>query len=249
MKLENQIDRADLESGTVFLVDKPLEWTSFDVVAKIRGILRQVLNVRKHKVGHAGTLDPLASGLLIVCTGKMTKQIHLYQDMPKEYTGTITLGGTTPSYDREMPVDQVFPVDHITPEGMEKARISLMGEILQEVPLYSAVKVEGRRLYDIARKGESVISKSRNVFVHEFEIDTQHFPDIRFRIVTSKGTYIRAIAHDFGRLLNSGAHLSELRRTKIGKYKVDDAWRLEELTEALWRSNLSEKTDENGDYC
>lgn len=249
MKLENQIDRADLESGTVFLVDKPLEWTSFDVVAKIRGILRQVLNVRKHKVGHAGTLDPLASGLLIVCTGKMTKQIHLYQDMPKEYTGTITLGSTTPSYDREMPVDQVFPVDHITPEGMEKARISLMGEILQEVPLYSAVKVEGRRLYDIARKGESVISKSRNVFVHEFEIDTQHFPDIRFRIVTSKGTYIRAIAHDFGRLLNSGAHLSELRRTKIGKYKVDDAWRLEELTEALWRSNLSEKTDENGDYC
>lgn len=249
MKLKNQIDRADLESGTVFLVDKPLEWTSFDVVAKIRGILRQVLNVRKHKVGHAGTLDPLASGLLIVCTGKMTKQIHLYQDMPKEYTGTITLGGTTPSYDREMPVDQVFPVDHITPEGMEKARISLMGEILQEVPLYSAVKVEGRRLYDIARKGESVISKSRNVFVHEFEIDTQHFPDIRFRIVTSKGTYIRAIAHDFGRLLNSGAHLSELRRTKIGKYKVDDAWRLEELTEALWRSNLSEKTDENGDYC
>lgn len=249
MKLKNQIDRADLESGTVFLVDKPLEWTSFDVVAKIRGILRQVLNVRKHKVGHAGTLDPLASGLLIVCTGKMTKQIHLYQDMPKEYTGTITLGSTTPSYDREMPVDQVFPVDHITPEGMEKARISLMGEILQEVPLYSAVKVEGRRLYDIARKGESVISKSRNVFVHEFEIDTQHFPDIRFRIVTSKGTYIRAIAHDFGRLLNSGAHLSELRRTKIGKYKVDDAWRLEELTEALWRSNLSEKTDENGDYC
>lgn len=249
MKLKNQIDRADLESGTVFLVDKPLEWTSFDVVAKIRGILRQVLNVRKHKVGHAGTLDPLASGLLIVCTGKMTKQIHLYQDMPKEYTGTITLGGTTPSYDREMPVDQVFPVDHITPEGMEKARISLMGEILQEVPLYSAVKVEGRRLYDIARKGESVISKSRNVFVHEFEIDTQHFPDIRFRIVTSKGTYIRAIAHDFGRLLNSGAHLSELRRTKIGKYKADDAWRLEELTEALWRSNLSEKTDENGDYC
>lgn len=124
-----------------------------------------------------------------------------------------------------------------------------MGEILQEVPLYSAVKVEGRRLYDIARKGESVISKSRNVFVHEFEIDTQHFPDIRFRIVTSKGTYIRAIAHDFGRLLNSGAHLSELRRTKIGKYKADDAWRLEELTEALWRSNLSEKTDENGDYC
>lgn len=248
MNLKNQIQRTDLEYGTVFLVDKPLEWTSFDVVAKIRGILRQVLKVRKHKVGHAGTLDPRASGLLIVCTGKMTKKIHLYQDMPKEYTGTITLGGTTPSYDLEMPVDKVFPVEHITPEKMDRARRSLMGEILQEVPLYSAVKVGGRRLYDWARKGEEVILKSRHVFVHEFEIDIQNFPDIGFRIVTSKGTYIRAIAHDFGRLLNSGAYLSELRRTKIGEYSVDDAWSLEELTEALWRSNLSEKTDDNGDY-
>jgi len=243
MELKSQIRRADLESGAVFLVDKPLGWTSFDVVAKLRGVIRKVLDVKKYKVGHAGTLDPLATGLLIICTGKKTKEIHLYQEMPKEYTGTIRLGSTTPTYDLEMPVNQTFPVDHIRAEDLERARIALTGEILQEIPLYSAVKVEGRRMYEMARKGEEVIVKSRKVQVHEFEIDSENFPDIDFRIGTSKGTYIRAIAHDFGRLLDSGGHLSSLRRTKIGTYHVDDAWNLEELTDALRAAGLTEKTE------
>lgn len=243
MELKSQIRRADLESGAVFLVDKPLGWTSFDVVAKLRGVIRKVLDVKKYKVGHAGTLDPLATGLLIICTGKKTKEIHLYQEMPKEYTGTIRLGSTTPTYDLEMPVNQTFPVDHVRAEDLERARIALTGEILQEIPLYSAVKVEGRRMYEMARKGEEVIVKSRKVQVHEFEIDSENFPDIDFRIGTSKGTYIRAIAHDFGRLLDSGGHLSSLRRTKIGTYHVDDAWNLEELTDALRAAGLTEKTE------
>lgn len=244
MEVKKPLHRTDLETGSMFLVDKALGWTSFDVVAKLRGVIRKALDVKKHKVGHAGTLDPLASGLLIICTGKKTKEIHFYQDMPKEYTGTITLGSTTPTFDLEMPVNQHFPVDHIVPDDLEKARQALTGEILQEVPIYSAVKVGGRRMYDMARKGEEVMVKSRKVVVHEFEIDGADFPEIRFRIRTSKGTYIRAIAHDFGRLLGSGGHLSALRRTKIGPYHVDDAWNLDALTDQIRNLGQPEKTEE-----
>lgn len=222
-----------LEEGMVLLVDKPLNWTSFDVVAKLRNSIKKTLNVRKYKVGHAGTLDPLATGLLIICTGRLTKSISTFQDLDKEYTGTISLGATTPTFDREMDFDARYPVDHITPEDLENARAHLTGEIVQNVPIYSAVKIDGVRMYQKARKGEEVRVKSRTVHVHQFEIDARNFPDLDFRLIVSKGTYIRAIANDFGRLVNSGGYLSELRRTKIGDLSVDDAWNLDELVNSV----------------
>lgn len=228
-----------LREGLVILVDKPLHWTSFDVVAKLRGAIRKKLGVKKYKVGHAGTLDPLATGLLIICTGTRTKSIFQYQDLPKEYTGVISLGATTPTFDLEMDFDARYPVDHIRPEDLEHARDQLTGRIVQNIPIYSAVKVDGRRMYQLARQGEEVRIKSREVEVHGFELDSGHFPDLAFRIAVSKGTYIRAIADDFGRLVNSGGYLSELRRTKIGDYRVEDAWSLEGLIEAI--DQLEEK--------
>lgn len=222
-----------LREGVVFLVDKPLHWTSFDVVAKLRGAIRKKLGVRKYKVGHAGTLDPLATGLLIICTGARTKSISEYQDLPKEYTGVISLGATTPTFDLEMDFDARYPVDHIRPEDLENARARLTGRITQKVPVYSAVKVDGRRMYQLARQGEEVRIKSREVKVYGFDLEPDNFPDLAFRIAVSKGTYIRAIADDFGRLVNSGGYLSELRRTKIGDFRVEDAWSLGGLIEAI----------------
>ncbi|WP_236975744.1 tRNA pseudouridine(55) synthase TruB [Membranihabitans maritimus] len=221
------------EQGKVFLIDKPLEWTSFDVVAKLRNACKRVLNQKKYKVGHAGTLDPLASGLLIICTGKMTKQINQFQDLPKEYTGTIFLGATRPSFDKETPINEYFSTDHITEEMMQNAAAKLTGEIDQKVPIFSAVKVDGQRMYKLARKGEDVKIKSRKVFVEEFTINSVTFPEVEFKIRCSKGTYIRAMADDFGKLLNGGAYLSSLRRTAIGEYSVENAWEIEELVEEL----------------
>ncbi|GAA5220594.1 tRNA pseudouridine(55) synthase TruB [Membranihabitans marinus] len=217
--------------GTVILMDKPYEWTSFDVVAKLRNLCKKRLNQKKYKVGHAGTLDPLATGLLIICTGKKTKTIQEYQDMPKEYTGSFTLGATRPSFDMETEIDQTFAVDHITPEAMTEAALKLTGEIEQNVPIYSAVKVDGQRMYTLARKGEDVKIKSRLVMIHNFDIDISRFPIVDFRIACSKGTYIRAMADDFGKLLGSGAYLSALRRTKIGNFDVQDAKTIDAIVE------------------
>jgi len=210
----------ELKAGTVFLVDKPLEWTSFQVVNKLRWVIRKTHNIKKIKVGHAGTLDPLATGLLIICVGKKTKEIELYQGKEKEYTGTITVGGTTPSFDLEAEINQTFPTDNITEEDLLKAAESLSGEIEQYPPVFSAVKIDGKRAYESARKGEEVKVKPRNISVSKFDIDTSDFPKVHFTIVCSKGTYIRSIASDFGKALTNGAHLSALRRERIGEFSL-----------------------------
>ena len=213
-------DEAELKAGTVFLVDKPLEWTSFQVVNKLRWVIRKTHNIKKIKVGHAGTLDPLATGLLIICAGKKTKEIELYQGKEKEYTGTITLGATTPSFDLETEFDQVFSTDEITEQQINQAVDLLTGEIEQYPPIFSAVKIDGKRAYEGARKGEDVKVKPRRVTIAKFEVNTSEFPIIHFTIVCSKGTYIRSMASDFGKLLNNGAHLSALRRERIGEFSL-----------------------------
>ncbi len=210
----------ELKAGTVFLVDKPLEWTSFQVVNKLRWVIRKTHNIKKIKVGHAGTLDPLATGLLIICVGKKTKEIELYQGKEKEYTGTITVGGTTPSFDLETEINQTFSTDGITEKDLKNAAASLSGEIEQYPPVFSAVKIDGKRAYESARKGEEVKVKPRNITVSKFDIDTSDFPEVHFTIVCSKGTYIRSLASDFGKALNNGAHLSALRRERIGEFSL-----------------------------
>ena len=204
------------KNGQVLLIDKPLTWTSFQVVNKLRWEIRQRFNIKKIKVGHAGTLDPLATGLLIICTGKQTKQIDTYQGQVKEYTGTFTLGGTTPSYDLETEIDNTFPTAHITEELLHETTKQFVGEIQQKPPIFSAIKKDGKRLYELARKGETTEIKERTVTVSSFEITKIKLPEVEFRIICSKGTYIRSIAFDYGKALNSGGYLSALRRTKIG---------------------------------
>jgi tRNA pseudouridine55 synthase len=216
----------EFKEGQILLFDKPLGWTSFQVVNKVRWLIRKSCNIKKIKVGHAGTLDPLASGLLIICTGKFTKRIEELQGQEKEYTGTFTLGGTTPSYDLETEIDQTFDVDHISEENIREITKQFMGEISQIPPVFSALKKDGKRLYEYARNGEEVEIPSRKVTVSAFEITTIEMPKVDFRVVCSKGTYIRSLAHDFGRALNSGAHLSALRRTKIGTSNVDDSFNI-----------------------
>jgi len=213
----------DYQNGQVLLIDKPLTWTSFQVVNKLRWEIKQKFNLKNIKVGHAGTLDPLATGLLILCTGKQTKNIDSYQAQTKEYTGTFTLGATTPSYDLETEIDQTFPTEHITDEIIHKTTEQFVGEIRQIPPIFSAIKKDGKRLYELARKGETTEIKARTVTILEFEITNINLPKVAFKVVCSKGTYIRSLTFDFGKALNSGAHLSELRRTKIGDYLVDDA--------------------------
>lgn len=215
--------------GELLLVDKPLTWTSFDVVGKLRNTMKPL----KLKVGHAGTLDPLATGLLIVCTGKLTKKIDLIQAEDKEYTGTITLGATTPSFDLETEIDQQFDISSITDEDIMHTAKSFVGELDQFPPAHSAVQINGERAYEKARRGEDVELKSRKVFIHEFEIEKIELPNVFFRIKCSKGTYIRSIASDFGLRLSNGAHLSSLRRTMSGEYHVDQAWNLEELIQKI----------------
>ncbi len=217
------LEAEDYKNGQILLVDKPLEWTSFQVVNKLRWLIRKQFNIKKIKVGHAGTLDPLATGLLVICTGKFTKRIPELQGQIKEYTGTITLGDTTPSYDLETEIDQSFPTDHITDTIIRTTTTQFTGEIQQYPPIFSALKKDGKRLYEYARAGEEVKINARTVTVHEFEITGIAMPNVHFRIVCSKGTYIRSLAHDFGKALQSGAHLSTLRRTKIGDYSVIEA--------------------------
>ena len=217
----------NFKNGKVLLIDKPLNWTSFQVVNKLRWEIRQRFNIKKIKVGHAGTLDPLATGLLIICTGKQTKQINIYQGQIKEYTGTFTIGATTPSYDLETEVDKTFSTDHITEELLHETTKQFVGEIQQKPPIFSAIKKDGKRLYELARKGETTEIKARTVIISEFEITKINLPEVEFRVVCSKGTYIRSLAFDFGLALNSGAHLSALRRTKIGEFSVDNGVSIE----------------------
>ncbi|MGV6829714.1 MAG: tRNA pseudouridine(55) synthase TruB [Flavobacteriales bacterium] len=226
----------DYKEGKVILIDKPLEWTSFQVVNKIRWLIKQHFGIKKIKVGHAGTLDPLATGLLILCVGKFTKKIETYQAQVKEYTGTITLGATTPSYDLESEIDQTFDYSHISPKEIIEATQQFIGEIQQQPPIFSALKKDGKRLYEYARAGEKVEINHRAVFIEKFEITNIQLPNLTFRVVCSKGTYIRSLAHDFGKALHNGAHLSALRRTKIGNFSVKNAESIEEF-ECLLNNN------------
>lgn len=224
----------DFLEGQVLLIDKPLKWSSFQAVNKLKYILKRQYNLpKKFKIGHAGTLDPLATGLLIVCTGKFTKRITEIQGQAKEYTGTFTLGATTPSYDLETEVDETFPTEHITSELIQQTVKQFLGEIDQKPPVFSAIKKDGKRLYEHAREGSEVEIAFRKTTIHEFEITRIVLPEINFRVVCSKGTYIRSLAYDFGKALNSGAYLSALRRTKIGDYSVENGISPEDFEKSL----------------
>ena len=223
----------DFVKGEVLLIDKPLGWTSFRVVDHIRWHIRKKLGVKKIKVGHAGTLDPLASGLLIICTGKETKNIDSYQAQIKEYTGTIRLGATTPSYDLETEINQNFPTEHLHEDLLISTTQNLTGEILQKPPIFSAKKIDGERAYEAARRGDDIEMPARKVTIETFDLTNINLPDVDFRIVCSKGTYIRSMAHDFGKELNTGGHLTALRRTKIGDFSVTDAHSIEAFIELM----------------
>ncbi|HAQ65907.1 MAG TPA: tRNA pseudouridine(55) synthase TruB [Bacteroidales bacterium] len=219
--------------GEILLFDKPYRWTSFDVVGKVRNYIRRYLGVKSIKVGHAGTLDPLATGLLIVCTGKATKQIDNLQASDKEYAGTFVLGATTPSFDLEKEVDVRWPDAHITEFMIRQSAAAMTGPQMQIPPVFSAVKVDGKRAYDYARDNQEVIIAPKPIVITEFEITRVAMPEVGFRIVCSKGTYIRAIARDFGLALGSGAYMSELRRTRSGEFRVTDAFDPETFCQQL----------------
>lgn len=223
----------NFEEGEVFLIDKPLDWTSFDVVNLIRAVIKKYHQIRKLKVGHAGTLDPLATGLLILCTGRMTKQIDNFQAQEKVYTGTMMLGQTTPTFDLESEPDKFFPTDNITPEALDEARKRFIGDIMQRPPKFSAIKIQGKRAFDYARSDEELEMKERLVHIEDFQIDTTNFPKVDFMVRCSKGTYIRSLVNDSGAALNNGAHLTALRRTNIGGFDVKDAWDLMELKKRI----------------
>ncbi|MEM0576149.1 tRNA pseudouridine(55) synthase TruB [Flavobacterium polysaccharolyticum] len=227
----------DYLEGQVLLIDKPLHFTSFQAVNKLKYLLINKVGLpKKFKIGHAGTLDPLASGLLLICTGKFTKRITELQGQAKEYTGTFHIGATTPSYDLETEIDQHFPTTHITESLIHETVKQFLGEIDQKPPIFSAIKKDGVRLYEHARAGETIEIASRKTTIHEFEITRIELPEIDFRVVCSKGTYIRSLAFDFGQALASGAHLTALRRTKIGNYDVTNA-----TTPAVFEERLGNK--------
>ncbi|MDO5105756.1 tRNA pseudouridine(55) synthase TruB [Capnocytophaga sp.] len=210
--------------GQILLIDKPLHWSSFQAVNKIKWSIIKNYKLKKVKIGHAGTLDPLASGLLVICTGKFTKKITDFQDAVKTYTGTIRLGATTASYDLETEIEQTFPTAHITPELIAQVKEQFIGEIEQTPPVFSAIKKQGKRLYELAREGEETIEVPKRIItIKRFDIDTSRFPDIDFEVVCSKGTYIRSLANDLGKALQSGAHLTALRRIQIGDFSVENA--------------------------
>lgn len=225
-----------IQEGHVFLIDKPLDWTSFDVVNKIRWNIRKAYNLKKIKVGHAGTLDPKATGLLLVCTGKWTKRIDEFQAQEKTYTGTIKLGVTTPTYDLESEENEIFPTEHITEEIIHETTKQFIGEIEQFPPMHSAIKVDGKRLYELARDGQEIERKARKVNILDFKITKINLPFVDFEVDCSKGTYIRSLAYDFGKALNSGGYLTALRRTKIGEFDVINCENL-----ALERSYFEEE--------
>lgn len=223
----------DFQKGELILIDKPYTWTSFDVVKSVKGQARRITGIKRIKVGHAGTLDPLATGLLLICTGKKTKEIEGFQAQEKEYTGTIYLGATTPCFDLEQEVDKRFDISEITEEQVRNATAQFLGEIEQTPPIFSAVKIDGKRAYEYARNNEEVKIKSKKISIYEFELTRIELPEIDFRIRCSKGTYIRSIARDFGLALNNGAYLTALRRTKIGDFSVEDAMTPAEFKELV----------------
>lgn len=221
-KLSN-LSKEDFESGVVLLINKEINWTSFDVVKKIKNLLKEKFSFKKIKVGHAGTLDPLATGLLVICTGKSTKMISEIQNQKKEYTGELTMGATTPSYDLETEIDNRYDISNISESDIFSKTKLFVGEIFQKPPIFSAIKVKGERLYEKARRGEKINIKKRKITIYNFKLTEILLPKINFIIECSKGTYIRSIAHDFGKSLNNGAHLSKLVRTKIGEFDLKDA--------------------------
>lgn len=223
----------DFRKGEILAFDKPYGWTSFGLVAKVRWLICRKLGVKKLKVGHAGTLDPLATGVLLVCTGRATKRIEELQAHTKEYVATLRLGATTPSFDLEKPVDAEYPTEHITREMVEEVLARFVGTIEQVPPVFSACKVNGNRAYDLARKGEEVELKAKTLVIDEMELLRCELPEIDIRVVCSKGTYIRALARDIGQALQSGAHLTALRRTRVGEYRVGDCLQLEGFAEWL----------------
>ena len=223
----------DYKNGQVLLIDKPLNWTSFQVVNKIRWLIKSKFNIKKIKVGHAGTLDPLADGLLIICTGKMTKKIDQFQNLDKIYTGKFFLGATTPSYDLETEVNSVKPTNNISEKLISKALKSFNGKITQTPPIFSAIKHKGKKLYEYARKGETVKIKEREVLIHEFIITKYQLPELSFLVKCSKGTYIRSLANDFGKKLKCGAYLSKLTRTAIGNHLLEDSISIEDFEKTL----------------
>ena len=225
-----------VEEGTVFLIDKPIDWTSFDTVNFIRSLFMRFYGIRKLKVGHAGTLDPLATGLLILCTGPMTKQIEDFQAQVKTYTGTMILGQTTPTFDLESDPDNFYPTEGITAEQIDQARQQFIGDIKQYPPKYSAIKIKGKRAFDYARSDEEIELKARDIHIDDFKVNMDRFPELDFEVTCSKGTYIRSLANDFGKALNNGACLKTLRRTRIGDFHVEDAWQLEDLKQAIIES-------------
>ena len=226
------------EQGEVLLINKPYQWTSFDVVAKLRSLIRTHQQIKKIKIGHAGTLDPLATGLLIICTGKFTKRIDEFQGLDKESTGVFRIGATTPSFDLEKEIDRELPFEHITLEQVNEAVAKLSGTYDQVPPAFSAKKIDGRRAYKYARLEQEVEIKPRNVTVSGFEITKVNLPYLCFRISCSKGTYIRSLARDLGVLLGTGAHLTQLCRTRIGQYHLRDAWEMENISQLLFGENL-----------
>jgi len=219
--------------GEVLYVAKPLTWTSFNLVSKIRWKLQKILKMKKLKVGHAGTLDPLATGVMIICTGKSTKLIESFQYQTKEYIATLELGATTPSFDLELPVDGTYPTEHITRQLVDEVIPRFLGEIWQVPPAYSAVKVDGKRAYDYARDGQEVELKPKLLVIDEIEVLDFTLPMLKIRVVCSKGTYIRALARDIGLALGSGAHLIALERTRIGEVRLEDCWQIDDLVEFL----------------
>jgi len=228
MVLTKDTLKPDFEAGQIIIIDKPLTWTSFNLVSKVKYAVSRKINVKKIKVGHAGTLDPLATGILIICTGKATKIIETLQAEEKEYQGTFFIGATTPSYDLETEVDETFPTAHIDEALIEKARQSFLGEIDQMPPIFSALKVDGKRAYKSAREGKDVELKTRKITISSLELDN-NLPELGFKVSCSKGTYIRSLAYDMGKALDSGAYMSSLRRTRNGDFKIEDAWDLDEL--------------------
>lgn len=225
--------KEDFLEGLTILIDKPLRWTSFDAVNKIRWKLKKKFNLKNIKVGHAGTLDPLATGLLVICIGKHTKKIETLMSGKKIYTGTILLGKTTPSYDLETEFDKEFPIDHIDDALMEKVSQTFIGEIDQVPPLFSAKQIDGKRAYDYAREGKEVVMKTNKVLIDSFSINSERFPEVDFEITCSKGTYIRSIANDFGKMLGSGGTLIALRRTASGEQRIEDSVSVEDFLKTI----------------
>lgn len=219
----------NFEEGACLLIDKPLGLTSFDVVHKVRGAIKKSLQLKDIKVGHAGTLDPLATGLLLICTGKYTKRIDELMGQDKSYTGTLRLGETTPSVDGESAVDATFETQHITADLLQSATLPFVGNISQRPPIFSAIKKDGKRAYESARAGEVIEMEARPVHISEFALTEVNMPDVQFRVVCSKGTYIRSLVRDFGQAVQSGAWMTALRRTKIGEYSIEAAWQLDDL--------------------